>query len=244
MARRTYRERYMRIYKNLQKELQKPIYSGTTEIKIPKHIGKAQLERLQQVSKNIKNIGKRVSSMQKQGYVFEQGVIQLPKTLNARTISGLQERTRYSDLYRQAVINPKRDVVIKEDTPEYDWYADNEFDEELGVGETPEQVDYSIMYIDAIVTLIESFNAENVESKRPEIREEKYFLTQSLRQTVENIINRYDRNIIAKNIEENLPELSEAIKNIMYKWVSASKGPQYDPTFDYELVVNTLTKNL
>lgn len=102
MARKTYRQRYMTVYKNLQKELQKPIYSGIGEISIPKRIGRKQLERLQDISKQIKTLGKRVERLQSKGFIFEAPPIQLPSRLTKQTVKYTKERTRDIDLARKA----------------------------------------------------------------------------------------------------------------------------------------------
>lgn len=102
MARKTYRQRYMAVYKNLQKELQKPIYSGISEISIPKRIGRKQLERIQDISKQIKSTGKKIERLQSKGFVFDVAPIQLPTRLTRATARRVQEKTRPVDVIREA----------------------------------------------------------------------------------------------------------------------------------------------
>ena len=240
MARKTYRERYMRIYKNLQQELQKPIYSGTTKITVPKKIGRKQLEALKQVSKELRQIGKRVTGLKKQGFIFEEAPIQLPKTLNKRTLSGLKERTRYTDLYRQAIINPKRDEIITEDVEEYDWYADNEFGEEQGTEFTPEADDMSMASLRAFLSMIENFTPSAVQYQTPDNITKKYTQVDSLKSEIDNILETYDNQKIAENVERNLSTIAKATDRIMY--LCYEDGKPYDPTSDYNLVISILTQ--
>lgn len=102
--RTTYKQQYQKELQKLQRELNKPYYSGYSQqtLTTPKNVGKKQVERIQAITKEVKKIGERAKRLETRGYDFWKTPVQLPTRLTTRSAKSAQEKYKTRELLRSA----------------------------------------------------------------------------------------------------------------------------------------------